>query len=46
MVASGPLDGTGVTLETRDGDVAKQWYAAQYNFGATLREFKVFAICE
>ena len=44
--ASGPLDGTGVTLETRDGDVARQWYAARYNFGATLREFKVFAICE
>jgi hypothetical protein len=25
---SGPLDATEVTLETNDGDVAKQWYAA------------------
>ncbi|HEX5849407.1 MAG TPA: hypothetical protein VFY59_09420 [Rubrobacter sp.] len=44
--ASGPLDGTGVTLETRDGDVAKQWYAAQRNNSGPLRQFKVFAICE
>jgi len=44
--ASGPLDGTGVTLETRDGDVARQWYAAQRNASGILREFKVFAICE
>jgi hypothetical protein len=43
---SGPLDATGVTLETKDGDIAKQWYAAISNFSSALREFKVFAICE
>ncbi len=44
--ASGPLDASGVTLETKDGDIAKQWYAAVYSGSAALREFKVFAICE
>ena len=31
VLASGPLDGTGVTLNTSDGDRAKQWYAATYS---------------
>jgi hypothetical protein len=44
--ASGPLDATGITLNTNDGDVAKQWYTAIVNFSGALREFKVFAICE
>jgi hypothetical protein len=43
--ASGPLDATGVTLNTRDGDVAKQWYAAVYNVSGADQVFKVFAIC-
>ena len=43
--ASGPLDNTGVTLETKDGDKAKQWYAAVENYSGAEREFKVFAIC-
>jgi hypothetical protein len=43
--ASGPLDNTGVTLETRDGDKAKMWYAAVLNRDETTRTFKVFAIC-
>ena len=43
--ASGPLDGTGVTLETRDGDVARQWYAA-VSSTVIPQDFKVFAICE
>ena len=44
--ASGPLDSSGVTLDTSDGDVAKQWYAAVDNFsGEDARVFKVFAIC-
>ncbi len=45
VIASGPLDGTGVTLNTNDGDKAKQWYAAVDNFTGTERIFKVFAIC-
>jgi len=46
--ASGPLDATGVTIETNDGDIAKQWYAAVYNefHESGTRTFKVFAICE
>jgi hypothetical protein len=40
------LDATGATLETKDGDVAKQWYAALENGNSTTREGKVFAICE
>ena len=45
--ASGPLDGTGVTLNTGDGDVARQWYAAiAVDAGLPPRDFKVFAICE
>jgi hypothetical protein len=45
VIASGPLDATGFTSETRDGDVAKQWYAAVSNDSGTPRTFKVFAIC-
>ncbi len=43
--ASGPLDATGFTSKTRDGDIAKQWYAAVANFDRESRDFKVFAIC-
>jgi hypothetical protein len=43
--ANGPLDATGITLESRTGDVAKQWYAAVDNKGATDKVYKVFAIC-
>ena len=44
--ASGPLDASGDALNTKDGDTAKQWYAAVRNFsGADDRVFKVFAIC-
>jgi hypothetical protein len=43
---SGPLDATGFTSETATGDVAKQWYAAVYNFSVATVNFKVFAICE
>ncbi len=44
--ASGPLDRSGVTADTVDGDKAKQWYAAVVNLGDETRDFKVFAICE
>jgi len=43
--ASGPLDATGFTSETKDGDIAKQWYASEFNFSGTQRTLKVFAIC-
>lgn len=43
--ASGPLDATGVTLNTDTGDPAKQWYAAVVNGSNSERTFRVFAIC-
>jgi hypothetical protein len=44
--ASGPLDATGTTAETKDGDVAKQWYASVLNDeGFGFADFRVFAIC-
>ena len=47
LMASAPLDATGVTLNTDDRDVAKQWYAAVSNYqSGVLHAFKVFAICE
>ncbi len=46
VAASGPLDASGVTLNTDDGDKAKQWYAAQTNNMGGTATFKVFAICE
>ena len=46
LLASGPLDSSGFTSETKDGDRAKQWYAAVGNFGGQQRDLKVFAICE
>jgi hypothetical protein len=45
VLASGPLDATGVTLNTDDGDVAKQWYAAVGNFSGAERTFRVYALC-
>lgn len=44
--ASGPLDAAGVTESTRDGDTAKQWYAAVSNLSNREMAAKVFAICE
>ncbi len=44
--ASGPLDASGLASNTRDGDVAKQWYGAVSNsLGDGERAFKVFVIC-
>jgi hypothetical protein len=48
VMASGPLDATGLTIETNDFDKAKQWYAAVssgfHESGTQI--FKTFAICE
>jgi hypothetical protein len=43
--ASGPLDETGTTSQTVDGDVAKQWYASVLNNTSQTVNFKVFAVC-
>jgi hypothetical protein len=41
---SGPLDETGLTANTADGDIARSWYGNVYNFGGA-RTYKVFALC-
>jgi len=42
---SGPLDETGSTADTDDGDVARSWYASIYNQTRDTQVFKVFALC-
>jgi hypothetical protein len=46
MRASGPLDDTGITAETKDGDIARQWYTVVANSSQIQQTFKVMAICE
>jgi Ca2+-binding RTX toxin-like protein len=43
--SSGPLDASGTTANTSSGDVGEGWYASVFNFGATARDFHVYAIC-
>jgi hypothetical protein len=43
--ASGPLDETGSTIQTTNGDIATQWYAAVSNTTTGPVTLKVFAIC-
>ncbi len=43
--ASGPLDASGNTSKTRNGDIPKMWYAALVNWTQGQVSFKVFAIC-
>jgi Ca2+-binding RTX toxin-like protein len=43
--ASGPVDETGTTANTDSGDVPAGWYGSVFNFGASERDFHVFAIC-
>jgi hypothetical protein len=45
ILVSGPLDETGLTANTGDGDVARSWYAAVYNGGTIARAYRVFALC-
>jgi len=45
LLVSGPLDETGLTANTDDGDIARYWYAAIYNRGTTPRAYRVFALC-
>jgi len=42
---SGPVDATGTTANTESGDVAEGWFASVFNFGASTRDFHVYAIC-
>jgi Ca2+-binding RTX toxin-like protein len=44
-ILSGPLDETGLTANTADGDVARYWYAYVRNAGLATVEFRVFALC-
>lgn len=44
MRASGPLDETGTTAATADGDTARSWYAAISNW-REARTYKVFTLC-
>lgn len=44
---SGPLDNTGQTLETSDGDLARSWYGSVLNInGGPVRYWHTYAICE
>jgi hypothetical protein len=45
VVASGPVDETGETVNTVDGDVARGWYAKVVNNDGAPRSFKVYALC-
>jgi hypothetical protein len=45
VLASGPLDASGSMVNTRDGDVAKQWYVAIRNLPLKRVQFKAFALC-
>ncbi len=46
MVVSGPLDGTGTTEGTVDGDEARFWFAHARNTSKDFQQFhKVFALC-
>lgn len=42
---SGPVDETGLTVNTEDGDVARAWYAHIWNASAGQQEFKIIALC-
>jgi hypothetical protein len=45
ILASGPLDSSGVITNTTDGDVATQWYSAVHNLPNHTVDFKAFAVC-
>ena len=45
LLASGPLDASGETLETKDGDKPQQWYVRVGNNSGD-RDLKLLAICE
>jgi hypothetical protein len=45
VLASGPLNASGITAQTRNGDIATQWYTAIHNASGRPVTFKVFAIC-
>jgi hypothetical protein len=46
VAASGPLDESGFTAQTVDGDTARQWYAAGQHAPTSTLSWRVSAICE
>ena len=45
ILASAPVDASGRGKNTRDGDIAKRWFALVHNYPAHRVRFKVFALC-
>jgi hypothetical protein len=45
VLASGPVDETGETGNTLDGDIARGWYASVVHNDGAARTYKVFALC-
>lgn len=45
LQVSGPLNDSGLTTNTDDGDVARYWYGSVYNQSGGPRTFKVIALC-
>lgn len=45
LKASGPLDATGVTVETKSGDIPRQWYTSISNSLPGTRTYRLFVIC-
>lgn len=43
---SGPLDSTGTTIETGDGDTASSWHASVVNESSRTGSFALVALCE
>src|SRR5262249_6003163 len=42
---SGPLEASGATADTDDGDAAARWDAAAVNGNASMQTFRTFALC-
>jgi hypothetical protein len=45
VAVSGPVNGTGVTANTVNGDVARMWFTHTFNGNDAERSFKVLALC-
>ena len=45
LQVSGPLDVTGLTVNTIDGDAGVYWYGNVFNDSDAARQYKVFALC-
>ncbi len=45
VLVSGPVDETGSTANTVDGDIATGWHASVLNNDTSVRSYRVFALC-